>query len=494
MRKEVSLLNLILIITTTVYSFSSMTTAFFMMGSKSLPWFLISACCYFIPYALIVAQYTKKYGDRSGSIYDWLKDSLSAKAAFVTAFLWYCSYFIWMISLFMKLTIPLSILLFGKDYTGQLNWFGYFSQFWIAGFSIIIVLLLTYMINQGFHTILSFLKISSYAMIGLLGLSLVSNVLIILHNPTVLGINLYNSFHTGGFFSASDNQLVGQLPFFIFSITAFGGLDTVASLADRTTQSRTRFPKAVIVSAGVIFLLYVCGIFLWSGASDLSQLRESSALHLGNLMYGLVHNMSQEVASALQLSANQTYLVTQFYTRYTALTMLLAYISLLSSITYGPLKSLIQGTPKELWPERFTRLNQRKMPEKALWVQAVLLILSIAFIASNNSFITELFNQLTYMTNVSRAIPYFIVAASFLFFLRKNIASQTDLFIQSRKVNQLLSLSVCVSIFIAILFQIYEPLKLGNYSNFWSLIIGPVIFSLFAIIIYQRFEKSFPAE
>ena len=55
MTKNNSSQNLILIITTTVYSFSSMISAFFMLGSQSLIWFFISALFYFIPYALIVA-------------------------------------------------------------------------------------------------------------------------------------------------------------------------------------------------------------------------------------------------------------------------------------------------------------------------------------------------------------------------------------------------------------------------------------------------------
>lgn len=489
MHKNVSLFNLILIITTTVYSFSSMTTAYFMMGSKSLIWFLVSALGYFIPYALIVAQYTRKYANRSGSIYDWLKDSLSPRIAFITAFLWYCSYFIWMISLFMKITIPTSILLFGKDHTGDIHWLSLPAQFWLALCSILIILLLTYLVTKGFHTILSFLKISSYAMIGLLILSFISNLIIIGQNPTSFGTNLQSSFQAASFFSTNGNHLFSQLPFFIFSITAFGGLDTVASLADRTTQSRGRFPKAVIFSAILIFTLYVCSILLWSGANHLTTLRKGNVLHLGNLMYGLINNMSLQIASIFQLSPQHSNLLNQLYVRYTALTMLLAYISLLSSISYGPLKSLIQGTPKELWPARFTKLNKQKMPEKALWIQALLLSLSVLVIALNNSFVSSLFNQLTYMTNVSRAIPYFIVAASFFFFLRKNIVQKEDLFVQSLQINRLLSYSVCVCIFIAIFFQIYEPLRLGEYMNFWTLIIGPLAFGLVAAGIYRHFEK-----
>lgn len=163
--------NLILIITTTVYSFSSMISAFFMLGSQSLIWFFISALFYFIPYALIVAQYTKKYAHRSGAIYDWLKESLSPKAAFTTVFLWYSSYFIWMISLFMKILIPLSILIFGKDRTATIDWLGFSPQFWLALLSILAVLFITWMNKRGFQVIFRFLHISGYAMVGLLVLS-----------------------------------------------------------------------------------------------------------------------------------------------------------------------------------------------------------------------------------------------------------------------------------------------------------------------------------
>lgn len=48
--KSLSFFNLILIIVMTVYSFSSMSSSFFMMGLKSFPWFLISA--FFILYPM----------------------------------------------------------------------------------------------------------------------------------------------------------------------------------------------------------------------------------------------------------------------------------------------------------------------------------------------------------------------------------------------------------------------------------------------------------
>ncbi|MGM0125803.1 hypothetical protein IGI37_003204 [Enterococcus sp. AZ194] len=488
MSKNLSISSLILIMTTTVYSFSSMATAFFMMGSKSLPWFLISALLYFIPYALIVAQYTKKYAHKAGTIYDWLKDSLTPKVAFITVFLWYCSYFTWMVSLFMKLTIPLSILVFGEDLTQQATWFSIPTNGLLALFSICLVLVIHWLISRGFKAIMTFLKISSLAMLGLLILSLVSNLTLAYHHLDQFWPNVIKSYHAPSYFKGTNHQFLSQLPFFIFSITAFGGLDTVASLSDKTNDSQKKYPKALIISTGVIVFLYCFGILLWSGANDLALLRDTKQVHLGNLMYSLMGTLAKDLAQTLHLTASTSALLQQFYTRYTAFTIAFAYLGLLSSISYGPLKSLIKGTPKEIWSPKLVRSNTQKMPTRALCIQAIALSLCIVALSINNQFLGDLFNQLTYMTNVSRALPYFIVAVSFPFFLKKKIVPYEELFIQNKWINQLLSFSVCACIFLAISFQLYEPLKLGNYANLATLILGPTLFSSLAYVLYARFE------
>lgn len=494
-KKHVSLPQLVLIITTTVYSFSSMATAFYMMGIKALPWFLLAGFGYFIPYALIVAQYTRKYGDRSGTVYDWLKDALSPKAAFVTAFLWYCSYFTWMVSLFMKLVIPLSILLFGQDITGEPSWFEIPTQWLVAFFGITAVGILTWLISRGFGTVLRFLKISSLAMAGLLLLSAVSNFFLVLRQPTDMWHNLQHSLSAPSFFAGTGDNFLSQLPFFIFAITAFGGLDTVAALSDRTKNSRRQFPRGLVYSGVLILLLYIGGILLWSGANDLGNLRQTDQMHLGNLMYGLMGSLAHAVSAGLGLTGNTAALVYQIYIRYTAFVLFVSYLGLLSSITFGPLKSLIQGTPKALWPQRLTALNRQDMPEKALRLQGLVISLVILAITFNTQVAGELFNQLTYMTNVARAMPYFVVAASFPFFLKKRIVPSNDLFVANQKLSTAFSLSVCSCIVFAIAFQIWQPFSLGHYSDALTLVGGPLLFAAVAMLLYRRGEsRQLPAK
>lgn len=493
-KKILSYPALIMIIVTTVYSFSSMSTAFFMMGMKSLPWFLISGLCYFIPYALIVSEYTRNYADQNGGIYSWLQEAFSPKIAFITAFLWYCSYFTWIISLFMKLIIPFSILLFGEDITTKSAVFGISSNLLVAIFAVFAIILMTFLITRGYRTIFSFLKVSSLAMIGLLVLSALSNFTIIGTSPERIITNLNTSLNIPSFFEGTTDHFISQLPFFIFAITAFGGLDTIASLADKTGEQKKKFPTALIISAGIILILYFGGILLWSGANDLSTMRLTDQSHLGNLMYGLMGSLARHLASVLRLSGSQSALLYQIYIRYTAFVLFVSYLGLLSSITYTPLKSLIQGTPKAIWPKKLVKTNHKEMPYIALWLQAAVVMTCVLFLSLNSHFLSSLFNQLTYMTNVSRAIPYFVVAASYPFYRMKKGGTLQNSLVSSDSLGKILAASVCLTIIFAILFQIYQPVQSGDYWQAVLLIIGPVLFGVLGGRLFQRFERKLAAE
>ena len=84
---------------------------------------------------------------------------------------------------------------------------------------------------------------------------------------------MQQSLTAPSFFKGTSDSFLSQLPFFIFAITAFGGLDTIASLVDKSGEQRKKFPKALIISAVIIVVLYFGGIMLWSGANNLNVLR-----------------------------------------------------------------------------------------------------------------------------------------------------------------------------------------------------------------------------
>ncbi|WP_375179992.1 amino acid permease [Enterococcus rotai] len=484
--------RLVMIITMTVFSFSSMTTAFFLMGIKAFPYFIGAALFYFIPYAIIIAEFTGVYKNHIGGLYQWLAEHLSEKVAFIAAFLWYCSYFIWMISLFMKLWIPSSILVFGQDLTKKNSLLPYFSTPVLIGLlSILAVLATLFFVSKGFKGIASVLYLSGVLMSILILVSLGSNLWLWLNHQGAILPNLTSSFKGGQTNSSSGQTLIEQFAFLIFAITAFGGLDTIASLVDKTGKQKTRFPKLLILSSILVVTCYFLGILLWSGSTDLASLKENSSIHLGNLMYELMENLGISVGHSLALSPIQTQGLSQLFIRFTALTLLFSYISLLSTIFYLPIRTLVEGTPKHYWHPRLKQKNKHDMPIYALLIQGVLISLFILGISFGSKYVVLLYNQLTLMTNISRAIPYLLVALAYPAFKKKQLEQEpTSALIQSKRNGSLISRSVIISITLAIGFQLYQPISQGNYLQSLTLLVGPLLFALIGYLLYQRFHKK----
>ncbi|WP_086315556.1 hypothetical protein A5821_003044 [Enterococcus sp. 7F3_DIV0205] len=484
--------RLVMIITMTVFSFSSMTTAFFLMGLKAFPYFIGAALFYFIPYAIIIAEFTDVYKNHIGGLYQWLAGHLSEKVAFTAAFLWYCSYFIWMISLFMKLWIPSSILLFGEDLTKKTSSIPYFSTSILIGLlSIGAVLVTLFFVSKGFKGIASSLYLSGIMMTLLIFFCLGGNLVLWLSNQSSIVPNLSNSFNSVQAGSSSGQPLIEQLSFLIFAITAFGGLDTIASLVDKTGKQKKQFPKLLIFSSILVVLCYFLGILLWSGGTNLAHLKTNSTIHLGNLMYELMENLGYAVGQALSLTAIQTQFLAQFLTRFTALTLLLSYISLLSTIFYLPIRTLVEGTPKHYWHPRLKQKNKQDMPIYALRIQGILISLFILGISLGSQYVVFLYNQLTLMTNISRAIPYLLVALAYPAFKKKQLADNpTSVLVRSKISATLISNSVILSIALAILFQLYQPLSKGDYLQSLTLLLGPLLFTFLAHLLYKQFHKK----
>jgi amino acid transporter len=483
--------RLIIIITMTVFSFSSMTTAFFLMGIKAFPYFIGAALFYFVPYAIIISEFTGVYKNHIGGLYQWLAGHLSEKVAFIAAFLWYCSYFIWMISLFMKLWIPFSVLLFGEDLTKNSSPIPYIPTSLLIGLlSLIAVALTLYFVSKGFKGIASVLYLSGITMTLLIIVSLGGNLWLWLKNQSEILPNLLISIN-GGQAAASQQGFLGQLSFLIFAITAFGGLDTIASLVDKTGKQKKKFPKLLIISSILVVGCYFVGILLWSGGMNLAHIKANSSIHLGNLMYDLMENLGYEIGHSLALSETNCLLIAQLSTRFTALTLALSYISLLSTIFYLPLRTLVEGTPKHYWHPLMRKKNAHDMPIFALLFQGCLICLFIIGISCGSQYVVFLYNQLTLMTNVSRALPYLLVALAYPAFKKQQLAANpAAALIHSRISSILISRSVVLSITLAIGFQVYQPLTQGDILQSFTLLSGPLLFTLIALLLYQNFYKS----
>ncbi|CAM3266373.1 glutamate/gamma-aminobutyrate family transporter YjeM [Vagococcus fessus] len=492
-KKEASLsqFRLILMITTTVYSFSSMSNAFYLMGYAAIPWYFVAAILFFIPYTFIVSELSSTYRNQEGGLYTWLKSSLSERSAFIATFLWYSSYILWMTSVFMKLWIPFSIFIFGQDQTkSDWQFLGLSNRQIVGIMAVLAVVVVTKLVNLGFKQVSRMMLLGGTLVLTLFGISILGNSYLLFKN----GGQLAEPLRNGVSFVASPNPnyggILGNLAFFTFGITAFGGLDTVASMVDQVKNAQKRFPIALLIGTFFIVCNYLLGIMLWGSSVTWKTLLSGEGIHLGNVMYVLMENLGYQVAIAAGASVQTAGMIAHLLVRYTGFSIFFVYIGLLSSIIYVPLKSLLSGTPEGYWSPLVKKRNKHNIHYNAMWLQCICVSGFILLVSFGGKHINELYNQLTLMTNVSRSLPYMLVAFSFPAFKRTKTDNNSFSVLKNKKSYYWASVSVVCSIFLSILFTIIQPLVQHDYHTVFFLLIGPLFFAFIGLFLQKVLEEK----
>ncbi|WP_235822180.1 glutamate/gamma-aminobutyrate family transporter YjeM [Gottfriedia luciferensis] len=495
MNKKLTLIGLILMVFTSVYGFGNIPTAFYLMGYSAIPWYLISALTFFIPFAFMMAEFGAAYKHSEGGIYTWMSDSVGPRFAFIGTFMWFSSYVIYMVSVSSKVWIPLSTFIFGEDRTGMLSLFSLTSTQSIGILALLWMIIVTYFASKGIESISKVTTIGGVAVSSLNLVLLITSIIILLFNGGKFAQPV-KSISSAITQSPNPNYVstLAILSFVVFAIFAYGGLEAVSSLVDQTENAEKNFPKGITISAIIISVGYSLGIFLvgifinWS--TDLS----ANTTNLGNITYVLMYNLGLEFGRALNFTVSTSNNIGIWFARITGLSMFLAYTGAFFTLIYAPLKTIIKGTPKYLWPTKFSETNEKGIPVNAMWVQFSIVAFIIILVSFGGQGASSFFNKLTLMTNVSMTLPYIFLGIAYPMFKRNDTIDKPFQIFKSKTSAFFASILVILVVGFANFFTIIQPAIEGDYSSTIWMIAGPIFFSLLALLILSRSRKNSQAD
>lgn len=490
-KSKLTLTALILMIFTSVYGFTNMPRTFYLMGYSGIIWYIMSAILFFIPYAFMMAEYGAAFRKEKGGIYSWMAKSVNPKFAFIVTFMWFSSNLIWMVSVSSSIWIPLSNVFFGKDTTSTWNIFGLTGPRAMAVLAIILLLVITFISSKGLN------KISKITSIGGTVVAL-ANIVLILGGFFVLASNGFKSaqgFNIEQFIHSPNpayQSPLGVLGFVVFAIFAYGGIEVVGGLVDQTENPKKNFPKGIKISAFVIVIGYAIGILCIGFFVNWNRDLTGPDVNMANIAYIVVNYLGYYIGEALGLSVNACTMLGNFFARFIGLSMFLALIGAFFALSYSPLKQLIEGTPKDIWPEKWTRLNKENMPATAMWIQCITVIIFVLCCSMGGEDSSKFFNYLILMGNVAMTLPYMFLSFAFSFFKKKKEIVKPFEVYKNYKSALVWSIIVTLTVGFANLFTIIQPLTSENkdYVAVIFQISGPIIFGLLAWLIYRRYENN----
>ncbi|ERT64230.1 glutamate/gamma-aminobutyrate family transporter YjeM [Cetobacterium somerae] len=485
---KMKLIPLILMIFTSVFGFNNIPRSFYLMGYSAIPWYIFSGLLFFIPYAFMMAEYGSAFKKETGGIYSWMEKSVGPKYAFITTFMWYSSYVIWLVNISSGIWVVVSTAIFGKDLTTQLNLFGLNSTQSMGLLGVGLITVFTYVASKGLNKITKIASVGGIA-VTLLNLVLLLGSLIVFINNGFKLAQPIESISGAFFTSPNPNYLSGLsiASFLVFAIFAYGGIEVVGGLVDKTENPEKNFPKGITIAAFVIAIGYAVGIFLVGIFTNWEFLINKGNVHIGNFSYVCMENLGYQIAISFNINEATAITIGQLMSRYMGISIVLCLTGAFFTLIYSPLKQLIEGAPKEMWPEKISEIKDG-MPQNAMWCQWAIVVLFILGITFGGQGAEAFFMKLTLMTNVAMTIPYLLIAIAFPIFKKNEAIEKPFVIFKTDFSIKIATFFTVILVGFANISTIIEPALKGKIDDTIWMTIGPIFFALLALTIYRRYE------
>lgn len=172
---KIGLKTLVLMIFSAIFGFSNSLTAYYQMGYASIVWYIITAILFFLPSALIFAEYGAAFKGVKGGIFSWLKGSVSEKTAFIGTFIWLAAWVVWLVSSTQFFLVSVSTAISGHDTTQNWHFLNLSSTQLLGILEVIFLVVVTFFAAKGVDKIAAVSNVGGFFTLAItIGFTLVS--------------------------------------------------------------------------------------------------------------------------------------------------------------------------------------------------------------------------------------------------------------------------------------------------------------------------------
>ena len=523
--QKITLFAFILMFFTSVLGFSNVSRGIFYMGQASIPIYVVIGFLFFLPYSVICAEMGASFKNEKGGIYSWIERSMGgtagAKFGFITIFMWWFSYVVWMMNVAETITIPISYVLspfipggfshatnFVKNILGPIG---------MGIIGILIISFVTLMISFGVK------RISKLASIG--GISIMFlNVVLVVCSVIILashGFHPASTYSWHAMTSVPDHskyggtgimEMVGLLGFSVYAIFAYGGAEAVGGLVDKLENPEKNVKRGLLIGAFVGIVVYCFGIFVATFFID----RDSAAVihdimkpkqggtglfYAGNAVYYFMFKLGSGVGDALGMSAASQVTMGNGFAAYTGISMFLALSGAFFVLIYAPIKQMVEGVPQGIFPASWSKLNKNGIPTKALTYQLLIVIGMVILNTCGGDTVASLIQCLISLTNVTMSVPVIFIIYAYIHYQHNDALEKPVQVFKNKSTGITLAWIAMIIIGFANIFTIAFPLMQAALGNDVSdnlqeagmSFMGVVVFAAIALWMFSRYEKKVAA-
>jgi glutamate:GABA antiporter len=461
-KKKIGLWSLVFMNVSALYGIrwiAKSTASSFGLGLGAIPMWILFAFIFFVPGALICAELASTY-QRDGGLYEWVKEAYGEKYGFLVSWLNWTAKIFWYSSFLTFLAVNVS-------YTAGNPLFADNKMF-VLILSLIVFWVLSIIATKG----MKFAKIFTNA--GALGSTVPTIILIVLSFLAVLVLNKHQiaSVYT----IESMTPKLNMDAFVAISAIMFGlaGAETAANFITEIENPAKNFPKAILISAGIVGSLYVLGSVAITMILPTDQITASKGV-LDALL---------AVCQSLGIGSWFVQLIA-FGISFSILGAIILYIA-------SPIKMLFGSVKEGIFPEKLTKVNENNIPVKAVILQAIIVTI-ILLVTTFMPSVDTIYNVLVTMTALTSLFPYVLLFASYIK-LRKERPNEVRPYVIAKSTKTCISIATMVLIVTAVGILLSAapvmPTLKENIIYEIEMIGGGILVIISGIWIWNRYEKK----
>lgn len=393
-RRKMSVSRVSMVIVVATVGITNINDNLVELGLAAIPSWIGVAILYFLPLALILAEFASDSGSETGGIYSYMRKGLGPTWAFVGTWSYFVSNLIYLQMVFSRLPIRISLALTGRDVFES-------AAVLLPLLGAVICLGLTFVSTFGVRVFSRFADWGGRLVLALSFLLIAIPVLFV-----VLGSRSpATEYSAGALVPAFD---LGYFSTFAWLLFAVSGAEVAAPYVKQTRDPQRNVPRAILVSTLMIAGIYVLGTV------SATILVESGSLTKATGMYEIWRGLGQLVGLPPEAASRAC----------------MSFIVLASVASYvvwmeSPIRAMFADVPEGTFPRMLMRRDTQGTHVQALWSQgfvvaAITLIPLISILAgrSGSENFISLLNDLSALAVV---VPYVFIALSYIQSRRKGM-------------------------------------------------------------------------
>lgn len=477
-RRRISAISFLLMTFTAVFAFNNIINATASIGMSAVPTFLFATIFYFLPFALMIGEFSSANKDSESGVYSWIKTALGEKWAFLGSW----SYFFVNLFYFVAL-LPQTLIFASFTFVGYNVFEGIHATLTISIFSILLFWMATFVSIKGVSWISKITDVSGFARM-LMGVGFIILTLAVIF---LMGVPPAQEFSSETVMPTTNWAYFMTLA---WVLQAVGGAEAVGVYVKDIKGGNRSFVKTLVIAAisiGVIYALGAAAVGLIMPAEQL-QGNYSTALFDAFAILGSHFGIGSGVS-----------------TRIVGLIMLLSAVGSLVIWIAAPAKILFSEIPSGIFGKWISKTNDEGNPTNALILQAIIVTGLMIIPAIGIGAIDTLLETLINMTAATSLIPVLFLLISYVVLRVKKDKVPRTFRMGGRRTGIIIGTLLLVFFIFAFLMSTFpSPLALIEYFQTGSYaegatnplfkllynVLGIVIFMGIAFIFYKKYENK----